>query len=132
MNGLQTLPQWRAYFNHPSGALLGIMNAIYPIGKIIGVFVSSVLCDRFGRKLPMWLGLPTMIVGAGIQGNARNLGMFMAARFILGFGNSLISLPTPILIAELAYPTHPGKITSLYNTFFVRFIPPCVSYVLES
>jgi MFS family permease len=121
MNGLQTLPQWRNYFNNPSGVLLGIMNAIYPIGKIIGILVASVLCDRFGRKPSMWLGLPIMIVGAAIQGGALNLGMFMAARFILGFGNSLITLPTPILIAELAYPTHRGKMTAMYNTFYVKF-----------
>lgn len=122
MNGLQILPQWRSYFNNPSGALLGVMNAIYPIGKIIGILVANVLCDRFGRKLPMWFGLPTMIVGAAIQGGAVNLRMFIAARFILGFGNSLISLPTPILIAELAYPSHRGKMTAMYNTFYVK--PP--------
>lgn len=123
MNGLQTLPQWPSYFNNPSGALLGIMNAIYPIGKIIGILVASALCDRFGRKLPMWFGLPIMIVGAAIQGTAVDLGMFMAASFILGVGNSLLTLPTPILIAELAYPTHRGKMTAMYNTFYVK--SPC-------
>lgn len=32
---------------------------------------------------------------------------------------AFLSQPSPILIAEVAYPTHRGKVTALYNTFYV-------------
>lgn len=41
MNGLQTLPQWRDTFGQPTGALLGFMNAVYPVAKVIGLFPAT-------------------------------------------------------------------------------------------
>lgn len=32
MNGLQTLPQWRTFFDEPEGAILGLMNSV-PAGQ---------------------------------------------------------------------------------------------------
>lgn len=119
MNGLQSLPQWRGYFNMPNAALLGLMNALFPIGKICAIFPTTWLSDRYGRKLPMWVGFILLILAAGIQGGSQNLAMFLVSRFLLGFATAFIAIPSPILVAELAYPSHRGKITALYNTFYV-------------
>ncbi|CAG9991086.1 unnamed protein product [Clonostachys byssicola] len=118
MNGLQTLPQWRQYFGNPEGALLGLMNSVYPLGKVVSMFVVSYLCDRYGRKLPIIIGLVTCISFAILQGLSNNLHSFIIARAFLGFFTSFLSQPSPIIVAELAYPTQRGKITALYNTFF--------------
>lgn len=119
MNGLQTLPQWREFFGHPEGALLGLMNAVYPLGKVFGMIVVTYVSDRWGRKLPLLIGLVTCIAFAIMQGLAQNLATFVTARALLGFATSFISQPSPILITEVAYPTHRGKITAMYNTFYV-------------
>lgn len=119
MNGLQTLPQWRAYFNHPTAPILGAMNAMYPLGKFFGVFLSAFLGDRFGRKIPLYLGLTLLLLGAGLQGGSINVPMFIIARLILGFACSFVSQGAPILITELAYPTHRGRITSMYYSTYV-------------
>ncbi|KAH3209674.1 hypothetical protein KXV86_006346 [Aspergillus fumigatus] len=50
MNGLQTLPQWRDTFGQPTGALLGFMNAVNPVAKVIGLFPATWIGDRYGRK----------------------------------------------------------------------------------
>jgi MFS family permease len=123
MNGLQTLATWRDYFDHPNGSLLGVMNAIYPIGKIVGLVATTWVSDRFGRTRPLFLGLILLGIGAALQGAAQNLAMFMVSRCLLGFATSFIGQPSPILITELAYPTHRAKITALYNTFYVRCFP---------
>jgi MFS family permease len=122
MNGLQTLPQWRAYFGQPTAAILGTMNAMYPLGKFIGVFISAFIGDRFGRKIPMYLGLTLLILGAGLQGGSRNIPMFVIARLILGFACSFVSQDAPILITELAYPTHRGRVTSMYYSTYVSLM----------
>ncbi|KXJ87554.1 lactose permease [Microdochium bolleyi] len=118
MNGLQTVAQWRDYFGRPTPAILGVMNAIYPIGKLVGIFPTTWLADKYGRKAPMYLGFVMLVVGAGIQGGSVHIGMFIASRFFLGFGTAFLAQPAPILVTELAYPTHRGKITAIYQTFF--------------
>lgn len=69
----------------------------------------------------MHFGFFLLILGAAIQGGAENLSMFIVARVLLGLATAFISLPSPLLICELAYPTQRGKMTALYNTFFVSF-----------
>jgi predicted MFS family arabinose efflux permease len=46
--------------------------------------------------------------------------MFIVARFVIGFATSFLAQPSPILVTELAYPTHRARATALYNTCFVR------------
>lgn len=119
MNGLQTLPQWQTYFGSPEGALLGAMNSVYPAGKFFAMFLVTWVTDRYGRKKAMLLGAVTCIAFAIMQGVSQNMSTFIASRAILGFFTSFLAQPSPILITELAYPTHRGKLTALYQTSFV-------------
>ncbi|KAF9765838.1 hypothetical protein IL306_001805 [Fusarium sp. DS 682] len=114
MNGLQTLPQWREFFGNPQGALLGLMNSVYPLGKVVSLFAVSYICDRWGRKLPLLIGLITCIGFATLQGLSQNLHSFIIARALLGFFTSFLGQPSPIIITELAYPTQRGKVTALW------------------
>lgn len=119
MNGLQTLPQWRNTFGNPTGALLGFMNAVYPISKVVGLFPATWIGDRYGRKKVMYIGFILLPIGAALQGASQNTAMFIVARFVIGFATSFLAQPSPILVTELAYPTHRAKATALYNTCFV-------------
>ncbi|CAI6098744.1 unnamed protein product [Clonostachys chloroleuca] len=118
MNGLQTLPQWRNTFGNPTGALLGFMNAVYPISKVVGLFPATWIGDRYGRKKVMYIGFILLPIGAALQGASQNTAMFIVARFVIGFATSFLAQPSPILVTELAYPTHRAKATALYNTCF--------------
>jgi len=55
-------------------------------------------------------------MGVAIQTGSQNFGMFIASRFLIGFGVAIASLACPILITELAFPTHRAGVTSLYNS----------------
>lgn len=57
-----------------------------------------------------------MLIGTAIQTAAQNIGMFIGCRFLIGFGLAFACLAAPVLITELAFPTHRGPITSLYNS----------------
>jgi len=127
MNGLQSLKVWKNYFGNPEAALLGAINALYVVGKLLGLFPATFLSDKYGRRVPMYFGFAILLVGTVVQGAAQNVGMMIAARFILGFGTAFLAQPSPVLVTELAYPTHRGKVTALYNTFYVRLpFPLCV------
>ncbi|CRK40281.1 hypothetical protein BN1723_015700, partial [Verticillium longisporum] len=79
MNGLQSLPQWRRYFGSPEGATLGAMNAVYPAGKVVALFLVTWICDRFGRKPPIVIGLLTCIAFAVMQAVSQNMHTFIIA-----------------------------------------------------
>lgn len=44
--------------------------------------------------------------------------MFIMSRGLIGFATVFPQVACPILVSELYYPTHRGKVTALYNTFF--------------
>lgn len=63
------------------------------------------------------------MISAAIQAASQNIGMFIASRFLIGIGIEFCILPAPVLTAELAYPTHRGKLTNLfYTTYFIGAI----------
>jgi MFS family permease len=45
--------------------------------------------------------------------------MFIAGRIIIGLGTGIVAVAAPQLMTEVAYPTHRGKMVSLYMTQWV-------------
>jgi MFS family permease len=111
MNGLQSLSQWKDYFGNPAGSVLGLVNAAQSIGSVISLPVVGILPDRIGRRLTLLSGAITIIGASAIQAASVNYGMFVFARVLVGVGSMLVVQPSPMLITELAYPTHRGKYT---------------------
>lgn len=118
MNGLQSLERWTADFDDPSGALLGTVVAAQSIGGLVALPFVGDLCDRLGRKPMLVAGILIICASSVIQCFAVNLAMFIVARLLVGFGGMFSAQPSPMLIAELAYPSHRGKYTSLYWTMY--------------
>jgi sugar porter (SP) family MFS transporter len=56
-----------------------------------------------------------MIVGAILQAACQNLGTFMGGRALLGFGNSLAQISSPMLLTEICHPQHRARLTTIYN-----------------
>ncbi|KAL2131657.1 hypothetical protein VTI74DRAFT_4753 [Chaetomium olivicolor] len=114
-NSVQNFDSWQTYFDHPEGSMLGLLGALYQIGSLVSMPLVPLLADNFGRKLPIAIGCVIMIVGAVLQGACQNLGTFMGGRALLGFGNSLAQLSSPMLLTELCHPQHRGRLTTVYN-----------------
>ncbi|KAK4227492.1 general substrate transporter [Podospora fimiseda] len=114
-NAAQNMDTWQDYFGRPTGSLLGLVGALYQIGSLVSIPIVPLLADNFGRKLPIAIGCVIMIVGAILQGVAKNLDIFMGGRVLLGFGNSLAQISSPMLLTELAHPQHRGRLTTVYN-----------------
>ncbi|KAK5999471.1 hypothetical protein QM012_005472 [Aureobasidium pullulans] len=115
MNGLQALNQWNDYFDRPAGAFLGFLNAIYWIGAGCMYPVAAIVANRYGRKMPIWVGYAFLALGAGLQTGANNEGAFAVARFFVGNASACFSTSIPLLINEIAYPSHRGICGALYN-----------------
>ncbi|KAJ5248843.1 Major facilitator superfamily domain general substrate transporter, partial [Penicillium chermesinum] len=93
MNGLQALDQWKSFMDNPEGARLGWINAIYLLGCGVGYICASWIAGRYGRKPGVYFGFCFLTLGV------------TAALF----GNGV-----PLLINEIAYPTHRGFFNALF------------------
>ncbi|THW21854.1 general substrate transporter [Aureobasidium pullulans] len=99
MNGLQALNQWNDHFDRPAGAFLGFLNAIYWIGAgciTAANFPSGLVMPSFVLVLVYKL-VPT--TKAPLQ--------------LLSFHK--VTHPLASRPHEIAYPSHRGIATALYN-----------------
>jgi len=118
MNGLQILDQWRNAMGDPEGSQLGLLNAIQNIGGLAATPIAPYVTDGIGRKLAIIWGASLMIIGTAVQSAAGSVGMFIGARFLIGFGLTFAANAAPLLVSELAYPPHRAPLVSTYNSLW--------------
>ncbi|KAI0266086.1 hexose transporter [Gloeopeniophorella convolvens] len=118
MNSLQAEKTWTAYFNHPHGGQLGLLNAIQNIGSLAAYPFAPYLSDGIGRRKTIAVGAFIMLAATAIQTAARSVHMFIGARFLIGFGLTFAANSAPMLVTEIAYPLYRAPLTSLYNSLW--------------
>ncbi|KAH7921039.1 general substrate transporter [Leucogyrophana mollusca] len=118
LNGLQILPAWQDYFHTPSGKTLGLINSSQFIGALVGIPFSPFFSDQLGRRATLFMGAIIMLAGILTQSFAQTVHIFIGARVLVGFGLAFSVNAAPLLISELSYPTHRGKMSSLFNTLW--------------
>ncbi|OQE25364.1 hypothetical protein PENSTE_c006G08208 [Penicillium steckii] len=114
MNGLEALTQWKDFMDHPTGSWLGWINAIYWLGCGVGYPTASWIANRYGRKPGVYAGYIFLTLGAVLQTAANNDTAFLLARLFLGVASALFGNAVPLLINEIAYPTHRGVLNALF------------------
>ncbi|KAH6651694.1 general substrate transporter [Truncatella angustata] len=118
INALQIVPSWVSFFGNPQNELKGIISASYSLGAILSLPLVPIINDRLGRRWSIFLGSVTMVIGSIIQGFSVNVGMYIVARLILGFGIPTCIVSASALIGELAYPKERPIMTSLFNVSY--------------
>ncbi|ODO01725.1 hypothetical protein I350_06552 [Cryptococcus amylolentus CBS 6273] len=115
INSIQASEQWQTFFEFPSGSTLGILNSISILGMVLGnVIAPWTANDRFGRKICTAIGCCMLILATGLQAGAKNIGMYLAARFILGLGSIYVHQAAPAFLSEFAAPSERTAILGLY------------------
>jgi len=120
LNTVQQFDAWETYFNHvgtdpAQSSQLGLLTNMFTIGSILSMFLVPPATDRWGRKPSIIAGCVFMIAGGFINAFATSYGMLCAGRCILGFGNSLAQLASPMLLTEIIHPQHRAPVTAVYN-----------------
>ncbi|PVH85799.1 general substrate transporter [Cadophora sp. DSE1049] len=115
MNGLQALDTWNKFMDHPTGAYLGAINACQAGGACIANPVMSYVSNEYGRKVSVWIGLFFLSLGTALNASAINPAMFIVSRVLVGSASGFFSA-VALLVTEMAYPTHRGKMTAGFNT----------------
>lgn len=113
MNGLQALQQWRDFMDTPTGVWLGFINAIYWAGGGIAYVIMPWVSNNYGRKAGVYIGYLLLIIGVGLVGSDSEAG-FILSRFFVGCASACFMSSVPLLMNEIAYPTHRGIVNALF------------------
>ncbi|KAK4228624.1 lactose permease [Podospora fimiseda] len=125
VNTSQQIDRWRWFFFPELGdskaedvallSMLAILVNMFNIGSIISFFITPHVADHYGRKPAIVAGCIFMIMGGLLTAFANGFGMYLGGRFLLGFGNSLSQMASPLLLTEICHPQHRGPVTAIYN-----------------
>ena len=99
--------------NTPTGVWLGFINAIYWAGTGITYLTMPWISNRYGRKLGIYMGYGFLALGVGLCGTNNETG-FILSRFFVGCASACFAATVPLLINEIAYPTHRGIANALF------------------
>ncbi|KAK3294443.1 general substrate transporter [Chaetomium fimeti] len=123
MNSLQAVQSWVDYFDNPTSDRLGLLNAMYSLGALMAIPFIPTTSQYLGRRRTILLASLIMCMGAGLQAGSRNSDMFLASRWVLGFGIPFAIVNASSLIGELSYANERPVMTSLFNaSWFVGAI----------
>jgi MFS family permease len=89
--------------NHPQGAHLGGIIAVQAAASIIAFPIMSLLANKYGRKIPVYIDILIITFGVGLQ-TGSSAGMFIALKFFVGTASGFLGC-VPILVTEVAHPT---------------------------
>ncbi|KUI62042.1 Lactose permease [Cytospora mali] len=117
VNTSQQFQRWQQFFGPDisDNNKLGILINMFNIGSIVSFFITPYVADHFGRKVAIVLGCILMIAGGCLTGLCIDFTMYIVGRFLLGFGNSLSQMASPLLLTEICHPQHRGPVTAIYN-----------------
>lgn len=102
----------------PRGAWLGFINAIYWFMNGVSFFVAAWISNKFGRKVGLYIGCFFLVAGTAVQTSAQNPAAFIVSRGLLGIAAGLYYSCAPLLITEIAYPTHRAIASSCFQCGF--------------
>jgi MFS family permease len=106
ISGTLGQPGFLEYFNLENDAshtqaITGTINGLLCAGAAFGSLCVGWMCEARGRKKTLYLTCFVNIFGAALQAGSINLGMFIAARFIGGWGIGMSVVLIPLYQAEI-------------------------------
>jgi MFS family permease len=96
-----------------AGSSTGLIFIIYNLGQIAAFPFCGFLADGYGRRVCIFVGCATVLIGTTFQASAHERGQFNGGRFVLGFGAALASAAGPAYTVELAHPAYRGTMAGM-------------------
>jgi MFS family permease len=113
MGSLNVMPTYLGYFTLTT-ATKSLNTAISYVGGACAAIPAGFVTDWRGRRETIYWSCAITLIGAGIQSAAQNIGMFIAGRFILGFGMAFATTAAPTYVSETVPQKWRGLALGLY------------------
>ncbi|HEY3111360.1 MAG TPA: MFS transporter [Chloroflexota bacterium] len=101
-----------------SEAAIGLVVAVYGLGRFLFSVPVGQAADRFGRKRTIFAGTLLTCAGSLLCGLAGDFGQLLIFRFIAGIGSTTVITGTQIVVADVATRENRGRMMSTYQGFF--------------
>ena len=98
-NGLNILPSYTNYFNL-TAATEGLQTASVFIGGCLAGLCWGFVTERLGRRPALFWAAVITIIAVVLQTAAQDVGMFVVARILIGFGTTASGCSGPAYLAE--------------------------------
>ncbi|KAM3480096.1 hypothetical protein MY8738_005153 [Beauveria namnaoensis] len=113
---LPAMKSFRDRFNvGKTGPKLGYISAMYTVGTVVSLPFTGPACDFCGRRAGILLGSLIVVASTVLSALAADTPTFVAGRFFLGFGVSIVRCASSIWCAEISPPAYRGVLTAFYN-----------------
>jgi multidrug resistance protein len=101
-----------------SEAAIGLVVAVYGLGRFLFSSPVGQAADRFGRKRTIFAGTLLTCVGSVLCGLAGDFTQLLVYRFVAGMGSTTVITGTQIVVADVATRENRGRMLSTYQGFF--------------
>ncbi|KAH7652947.1 Sugar/inositol transporter protein [Dioscorea alata] len=105
------------YCEFDSPLLQTFTSSLY-LAALVSSFFASTVTRKCGRKISMLGGGITFLIGAIVNGFAKNVAMLIIGRILLGFGVGFANQSVPLYLSEMA----PAKLRGMLNVAFQLMI----------
>ena len=99
------------------------------IGALFGALLGGNLADLLGRKRTLFLTAIIFLIGTYFMVSAHNLTSLLIGRFIQGLGVGIVSVASPLYIAEISPTQSRGMLVS-FNQLAIT-IGILIAYVVD-
>eukprot|EP00804_Cyclotella_cryptica_P007220 CCRYP_009747-RB/>CCRYP_009747-RB protein AED:0.12 eAED:0.12 QI:189/1/1/1/0.90/0.83/12/500/538 len=93
----------------------GLINGLFGTGAAFGALFAPLLFNNKGRKPTINFGAIAFTIGAALQAAAVSMPMLYIPRLLSGFGIGMLSMCSPVYIAECAPESHRGQLATLWQ-----------------
>ncbi|MBS1071167.1 multidrug effflux MFS transporter [Gluconobacter cerinus] len=94
-------------------------------GLAIGQFTLGPLCDRYGRKLPLLLGLVVYVIASALLAVVTNFHLFCILRFIAAMGGATTSVAPRAMVRDVA--TGPAGVKLMSQLMLIFGLGPLLA-----
>lgn len=93
----------------------GLINGLFGAGAAAGALFAPTIFNGYGRKPTLLMGSILFTIGAVLQAAAANMIMLYVPRLLSGAGIGMLSMCSPVYIAELAPEHRRGQLATLWQ-----------------
>ncbi|KAF4983732.1 hypothetical protein FZEAL_948 [Fusarium zealandicum] len=112
MSGVLGTEAYKQFFDNPKSYRQGAITASMPAGSLVGSLFSSILADRYSRKVALQISCVLWIIGSILQCASQNIGMLCTGRVVSGFCVGIASAVVPVYQSEIAPKEIRGRVVS--------------------
>lgn len=109
---LPAFPRLAEYFGVASAQIQGTL-AIFLIGLAVGQAMFGPLLDRYGRRVPLLIGIGLFTAGSAIVASAPDLSLFMVGRFVQAIGGAAALIAPRAMVSDLCDDRESARIFSI-------------------